>query len=230
MLFAALRIAGEILHFVGGSRAVPAFENLSHLLCHSLHILRLTAPARIDGSIRSTRMKYCCTVIGITHGFGIQFRFAEAFDLLLERADHGELQTVNLDLLTYCCVLAAIEPLRQLVRQQRDLLPQVDVARVEKPSGQHLEIADRLVVFIRAEHENPFFFPVQEHRVVVGLDPRRRDDASGKLLADRLHVGDLDEIGIDFRGRGLGSDLIRGEDHVRPHAFDLLENVVLAGE
>ncbi len=208
---------------------MPALENLSHLFRYRFHILRLPHlhVQRIDALHADEVLLHRDRN---QDGFGIQFRLAEALDLFLERADHGELQIVNLDLLAYGRVLAAIQPLRQLVRQQRNLLTQIDIARVEKPSGEHHEIADRLVVFVRAQHENPFLFPVQEHRVVVGLDSRRRDDASGKLFADRLNIGDLDEIGIDFGGRGLGSDLVRSEDHVRPDAFDLLENVVLAGE
>ncbi len=53
---------------------------------------------------------------------------------------------------------------------------------------------------------------------------------SGKLLANGLDVGDLDEIGVDFGGGCLRADFIGGEDHVRTDAFDLLEDVVLAGE
>ena len=47
--------------------------------------------------MRSTRMKYCCTVMRNEHGFRVQFGLAEAFDLFLECADHRELQAVDLD-------------------------------------------------------------------------------------------------------------------------------------
>ena len=40
-------------------------------------------------------------------------------------------------------VHAAVEPFRQLLGHQRDLLAEIDVARIEETAGKHDQIADR---------------------------------------------------------------------------------------
>src|SRR5580704_10335242 len=119
---------------------MPALQYFFDLLCRSLDILWRT-------HLDIQRIDALHTREILLHGnrdddgFGIQFGLPEAFDLLLESADNRELQVVDLDRLAERRVLAAIKPLREFFRQQCHLLPEIDIARVEKSSRKDYKIA-----------------------------------------------------------------------------------------
>ena len=75
---------------------MPALENLLHHERHGLHFLR-----RAHLHVHRIDALDCREVAQHgdrdQHGFARQLDLAEGRDLLLERADHGELQTVDLD-------------------------------------------------------------------------------------------------------------------------------------
>ncbi len=209
------------------SRPVPAFQNLLHLQRNGLHIVGRTHLdiERIDAFHANEILLHRDRN---QHGFGIQFGLSETVALFFESADYGELQAVNFDGLPDGALLASEQTQRQFVGQERDVLALRDIAAIEEPPGKYLEVADGLVIFIRADHQQALFLAVDEHQVVVALDARGRDDSAGQLVAYRLDIGGLNKIGGDFGVRLLRADFVGREDHVRSDAFDFLENIVLA--
>src|SRR5262249_51304788 len=123
---------------------------------------------------------------------------------------------------------AAIEAQRELVGEQRNAAPHVDIARVEGPAGQQNQIADALIVLVRADDLHILLFAVDEDAVRIAHDAGCRDDARAQLRANRLHIRLFDEIGLGLAG-GLAACFKIAVDDIRSQAADLFENVVLAG-
>ena len=127
---------------------------------------------------------------------------------------------------------AAVKALGQLLGQQGDLLAEVDVAGVEKPAGEHHQVAHRLVVFVGADdQQTSLLLAVDQHAVVVvhrcrwrrrcGRPAARARPARRPVLTKSASTSADDLLRADFVGR---------EDHVRTHAFDLFQDVIAAGE
>ncbi len=71
--------------------------------------------------------------MGMQDGVALHLRLAEGLHLLMERADHGELQAVEPNHLIHAPLpRAPYMRSASMVGQQRDLLPLRDVAGIEK--------------------------------------------------------------------------------------------------
>ena len=168
------------------------------------------------------------------HGHRNQDRFLgdlglpEALDLLAERADHREPQSVDLEQLSDRAGLAAIEAQRQLLGQQRDAAAHLHIARVERPPGQQHQIPHALVVLIRADDLHVLLFAGDQDAIGIAHHAGDRDDPPPQFRAHRVDVPLLDEIRLGFALR-LAAGLEVGVDHVRADAPDLLEDIVLTG-
>jgi hypothetical protein len=58
---------------------------------------------------------------------------------------------------------------------------------------------------------------------------RRRYDRAAQLVANRLHVSEINEIRLYF-GAVLAARFIVGPNQIRADAADLIENQILAGK
>ena len=82
--------------------------------------------------MRSTGVNNLITVIGISTVSSVISEIPKRAGPLLECSDYGELQSIQLELLPYGCLRAAIQPHRQLFGQQHDMLALPHIALIQK--------------------------------------------------------------------------------------------------
>src|SRR5262249_21119989 len=73
------------------------------------------------------------------------------------------------------------------------------------------------------------FAIANHHAVVVGHDTGGGNDLSGKLLAHGFNISYFHEIGVGFGGALAAGSVVRKDD-VGADAFNLLQDVIAAGE
>ncbi len=164
------------------------------------------------------------------HVFAGELGKAEAFRLLLEGADHGELQSMQLHGLAHRRALAAKQAPREALHQQRDAVALRNVGRIEEPARQQFQIAHRGVIFIRPDDGHVFFLALDAHFVEAVHDAGGRHDARAQLLANRVDVALLHVIGVAGRGGHVVAALIGAVNQIGADALNLLKDVVAAGE
>src|SRR5690242_14071056 len=124
------------------------------------------------------------------------FSLPEAACLFAKCSDYRKLQLVNLDRLADRGALAAKNSYSQFVRQQRDMLAQANIAVVESPALDNHQIADIGVMRIDTIDTDVADLPVHDQLTVIRNYCRSGDDLSAQRIAESLHVGEVDEIGL----------------------------------
>jgi hypothetical protein len=109
------------------------------------------------------------------------------------------------------------------------VLAQTDVAVVKFPAGNNNEIADFGVMGVYAVHADIADFSVHDQLTVVRHHRGGRDDLSAHRIPDRLHIRQIDEVGLNFRVI-LSGGFIVGPNQIRADSADLIENQVAARE
>ena len=109
------------------------------------------------------------------------------------------------------------------------MLAQADVAVVEFPAVDNHQVADFGVMSIDAVDTDVADFSVHNQLTVIWHHRRRCDDLPAQGVADGLHVGKVDEIGL-YLGVVFAARFIVGPNQVRANTANLIENQVSAGQ
>jgi hypothetical protein len=80
---------------------------------------------------------------------------------------------------------------------------------------------------IYAVHADVTDFAAHHQLAVIRHHRCRRDDGAAQLVANRLHIGEINEIRLHL-GVVLTARFIVGPNQIRADAADLIENQILA--
>jgi hypothetical protein len=151
------------------------------------------------------------------------FTLPRAAGFLAKRTDHRELQLIDLDDLAYRRALAAEDADGQFVGQQRDVLAQTYIAIVELSAINDYYVADIRVVRIYAINTDIADLSIDDELTVIRHHGSGRVDLSAEGIANGLHVGEVNEIGL-YLSAVLAARFIVGKNEIRANAADLVEN------
>src|SRR6185503_7867247 len=109
------------------------------------------------------------------------------------------------------------------------MLAQANIAIVESPALDNHQIADIGVMGIDTNDTDVADFSAHYQLTVIRNHCRSRDDLSAQRVADSLHVGEVDEIGL-YLGVVFAACFIVGPNQVRAYTANLIENQVPTGQ
>jgi hypothetical protein len=228
MFLAASRMAVRVSHAVGRAGAVAAFENLLHARGHAVHLLG-RARLHIHGIDALDGREVAQHGDRHQDGIALDFGLSHGVAALVKGPDHGELEAIETDLLIQRGGAGAVHGLGERIAEQDDFLAQRQVARVEAAPGADGDVAHGDVGIVGADDRHVAHLARDQHGFHIGHDGGGGDHVAGQRLADGFDVGQLDVIGVGGGDRRPAAH-VAGEDDVGADAFDLLQDVIAAGE
>ena len=180
--------------------------------------------------MRSTGREVPYDANGDQDGLAGELRETEAGDLLLERADHGELDAVDLQHLTDAGALALHRgACASFSVSSATFCRRVTSLQSMNRPGQRHQVAHRGIVLVGADDLDVFLPAPDDHAVELRHHAGGRHDARPSCSRTASTSASLTKS-ASTSAPVLAGGLVIGVDHVGADAADLLQDVVPAGQ